>query len=632
MAGKYDGLARIIIQDVGGKGNIESLTHCITRLRFTLKDEGKANTDVLKETDGIVTVIRGGGQYMVVIGNHVPDVFNTVVKVGHLEEVADTKQEEDQPAKKQKPLDAFIGIITAVFSPILGCLTACGIIKGVLALFVALGVLDSASGTYNILYSLSDSLFFYLPLFLGFTAAKKFGIPEFEGVVIGATMLYPSMLSSGTLDISNIFGIPVIMPASGDYASSVVPIICAVAFAAWFEKRYKRFIPDTVKLFALPLITCFVTVCMTFWVIGPVASIASNLIGAGFMAVYRFSPVVLGVLVGGLWQVLVIFGLHWAITPMMINNVQTLGFDTVMVGMFAASFAQTGAVIGMYLKTREKRLKALCVPAIISGMAGVTEPAIYGITLPKKKTFAITCVIAAITGGILTALGAKYYMVPGMGVFGYTAFVNTAASDLSGMFQAIAVSAASLAAGIVVIYLTYKDEAPKDKKTVEGLNEAAGSVENGISPVPEVISAPVTGRVIPLSQVEDEAFSSGLLGQGAAILPEEGRLYAPAAGEVVSFFPTGHALGMRLDSGVELLIHVGMDTVKMNGSGFTPRVSQGDYVKKGDLLLEFDLKAIEAAGFSAVTPILVTNAAGYAGITAVESDYVTSGEAFITFQ
>lgn len=660
MASKYDGVARIIIQNVGGRENIISLTHCVTRLRFKLKDEAKANTDILKETEGIVTVIQSSGQYMVVIGNHVPDVYDAVVARGHLGNVesspytdsaecvadADVPVETGVVKEKQKPLDAFIGMVTGVFSPVLGMLSACAIVKGLIALFVAAGILNGAGGTYNILYALSDSLFYFFPIILGYTAAKKFGISEFEGLIIGATMVYPSLLSGSALDISNIFGIPVVMPASGDYASSVIPVIFAVAFAAWFEKRYKKWIPDTIKMFAVPLITCFVTVCLTFWVIGPVASTASDIVGAAFMAVYNFSPILMGAVVGGFWQILVMFGLHWAITPIMINNVQTIGFDTVMIGMFGASFAQVGAVIAIYLKTKNKRMKSLCVPAIVSGIAGVTEPAIYGITLPKKKPFAITCVIGAITGGILAATGAKYYVVPGMGVFGYPAFVNTVTKEYQGVIWAVLVSAAALIAGVILVYLTYKDEARangrKDTRKKGGTEKKAESESNddetaaallekgGESRKENVIVSPLAGRVIPLNEVEDEAFSSGALGQGAAIIPEDGKLYAPVDGVVAAFFPTGHAVGIMTDDGIELLIHVGMNTVELNGNGFVKKVSQGDRVKKGDLLLEFDLHIIEEAGLSAVTPVLVTNPAGREEVKVTAEVNVKPGENFLT--
>lgn len=470
MASKYDGLARIIIQNVGGKSNILSLTHCVTRLRFKLKDESKAQTDILKDTDGIVTVIQSGGQYMVVIGNHVPQVYDAVCAVGHItpggavnEDGTAIEGGADAPKEKFNPVNAFIGIVTGVFTPWLGVLSACGIVKGFLALFVAVGVLDGAGPTYNILYSLGDCFFYFMPIILAYTAAKKFGLPEFEGMIIGAAMIYPYMLGSSANVHDSLFMIPVTMPSSGDYTSSVIPIICAVAFAAWFEKMYKKFIPDTIKLFALPLITCTVTFCLTLWVIGPIAAGAGDLLGVFFNWLANVNGILLGAVVGGLWQVLVMFGLHWAIVPMMLNNLATQGFDTAMVGMFGTTFAQVGAVAAIWIKTKNKKTKSLCAPAFISAIAGVTEPAIYGITLPKKTPFIITCVVAAVVGGLLMAFGVTSYTSAGMGVFGYTAYINTFTNDISGMITSIILSLVSVAAAFVLTFLTYSDEPAKKK-------------------------------------------------------------------------------------------------------------------------------------------------------------------------
>ena len=470
MASKYDGLARIIIQNVGGKSNIISLTHCVTRLRFKLKDESKAQTDILKDTDGIVTVIQSGGQYMVVIGNHVPQVYDAVCAVGHItpggavnEDGTAIEGGADAPKEKFNPVNAFIGIVTGVFTPWLGVLSACGIVKGFLALFVAVGVLDGAGPTYNILYSLGDCFFYFMPIILAYTAAKKFGLPEFEGMIIGAAMIYPYMLGSSANVHDSLFMIPVTMPSSGDYTSSVISIICAVAFAAWFEKMYKKFIPDTIKLFALPLITCTVTFCLTLWVIGPIAAGAGDLLGVFFNWLANVNGILLGAVVGGLWQVLVMFGLHWAIVPMMLNNLATQGFDTAMVGMFGTTFAQVGAVAAIWIKTKNKKTKSLCAPAFISAIAGVTEPAIYGITLPKKTPFIITCVVAAVVGGLLMAFGVTSYTSAGMGVFGYTAYINTFTNDISGMITSIILSLVSVAAAFVLTFITYSDEPAKKK-------------------------------------------------------------------------------------------------------------------------------------------------------------------------
>ena len=468
MASKYDGLARIIIQNVGGKSNIISLTHCVTRLRFKLKDESKAQTDILKDTDGIVTVIQSGGQYMVVIGNHVPQVYDAVCAVGHItpggavnEDGSAIEGGGDAPKEKFNPVNAFISIVTSIFTPWLGVLAACGIVKGFLALFVAVGILDGAGSTYNILYSLGDCFFYFMPILLAYTASKKFGLPEFEGIIIGAAMIYPYMLGSSANVHDSLFMIPVTMPSSGDYTSSVIPIICAVAFAAWFEKMYKKFIPDTIKLFALPLITCTVTFCLTLWVIGPIAAGAGDLLGVFFNWLANVNGILLGAVVGGLWQILVMFGLHWAIVPMMLNNLATQGFDTAMVGMFGTTFAQVGAVAAIWIKTKNKKTKSLCAPAFISAIAGVTEPAIYGITLPKKTPFYITCVVAAVIGGLLMAFGVTSYTSAGMGVFGYTAYINTITNDISGMITSIVLSLVSVAAAFVLTFITYHDEPAK---------------------------------------------------------------------------------------------------------------------------------------------------------------------------
>ena len=469
MASKYDGLARIIIQNVGGKENITSLTHCVTRLRFRLKDESKANTEILEETDGVIKVLRSGGQYMVVIGNQVADVYDAVCAVGHIQpggavnEDGSTAAESDAPKGKFNPLNAFIGIVTSVFSPFLGVLCACGILKGFLAMFVAFGILSDSSSTYNVLYSLGDSFFYYMPILLGYTAAKKFGLPEMEGMLLGAGMLYPNLLSASTAAHDSLFGIPIIMPASGDYSSSMIPIICAVAFAAWFEKKFKDHIPSTIKSFAVPLITCGVTFCLTLWVIGPITSFAADLLSSFFTWLASVSGLLFGLLVGGLWQVLVMFGLHWALVPMMMNNLTVAGQDAILAAMLGTTFAQTGAVAAIWMKTKNQKLKGLCPPAFISAIAGVTEPAIYGITLPKKKPFVITCVIAAVGGAAMMLTNTVAYRMAGMGVFAWPQFV-TADNNISGMVTAIVISLICTVAAFAVTYVTYSDEPAKSKK------------------------------------------------------------------------------------------------------------------------------------------------------------------------
>ena len=622
MASKYDGLARIIIQNVGGKDNITSITHCITRLRFKLKDESKANTDILKDTEGIVTVIQSGGQYMVVIGNHVPQVFDAVISVGHLESKSALAGGGDEGAEKEKqsPFNAFISIITSVFTPFLGVLCACGILKGLLALLTATSLMSDTGSTYTYLYSLADAAFYFLPAILGVSAAKKFKIPEMEGLLLGLAIIYP-YLTDGAHEMSSLFGIPVSMPPSGNYTSSVIPIIAAVAFAGWFENKIvKKIVPDTIKLFGVPLITLFVTYCLTLFVIGPVSTFLANVLALFFNTINAISPIIMGAVVGFFWQILVMFGLHWSLVPIALSNLSTAGQDIILVAMLGTTFAQTGACIGIYLKTRDKKLKALAPAAVVSGMAGVTEPAIYGITLPKKAPFFRTCAIAGVAGAVLCSLGVKAYQMAGMGIFAYPAYVNSQTKDTSGMIIAIVITLLCLVIGCILELLFYKNESKDSSKSLE-----ASATTNG-----EVLVAPVKGEVKPLTEIADKVFSSEAMGKGVAIVPEEGKVYAPADGTISAFFNTGHAIGLTTANGAQVIIHVGMDTVQLEGKGFEPKVKQGDVVKKGDLLLEFDMDFIKEAGYSVETPIVITNSDAYADIIPTDAKTVVNGNDLIT--
>lgn len=638
MASKYDSLSRIIIQNVGGKDNIINVSHCVTRLRFRLKDESKANTDILKETDGIVTVVKSGGQYMVVIGNHVPDVFDSLVSVGHLESKSlksGSVDDDDSPKEKQGIFNTFVGIITGVFSPFLGVLCACGILKGVMTLLSTLGVVNGAGGTYNILYGIGDTAFYFMPVILGFTAAKKFKLPEMEGMLIGLALVSPYMLNNGTYDISKLFGIPVISPSTGNYTSTVLPVICAVAFAAWFERLYKKYIPDTIKTFTVPLITCTVSICLTLLVIGPVTSQISKYLGMGFEAVNGFSPILMGLLVGFFWQILVMFGLHWALVPIAISNMTLLDSNGLLIGeviltaMLGTTFAQTGACLGIMFKTKDKKLRSLCPPAIISGIAGVTEPAIYGITLPKKAPFFRTCAVAGVAGAVLCMLGVRDYQMAGMGVFSYTMFLNPDNKDVKPMIIGIIVSIICVIVSFILEMIFYKD-GDKNSSKKEAKNNSDINLKTEAAKKTNVsISAPIKGNVVALADVKDEVFSSESMGKGIAIEPEEGKVYAPADGVISTFFPTGHAIGITTDSGAEILIHVGMDTVEMNGDGFEPQKSQGDKVKKGDLLLKFNIDKIKAAGHPVTTPVIITNSDDYADVIPTNALKVNSGDELI---
>lgn len=377
--GKYQALAEQIVKNVGGKENVAGLVHCITRLRFTLRDEGIAKDQVLKDMEGVVTVMKSGGQYQVVIGNHVPEVFEDVM------ELLDLKEGGAAPEEKKKGgiLDRAIDIVSGIFQPILGIMAACGMLKGLNTLLVTLGLYSADCGGYLIINAAGDALFTFLPLFLGYTAAKKFNLKPMLGLAIG----------------------------------TVIPVILAVWFASKCEKLFSKYIPDLVKFFFVPMLTLLVTLPVSVIFLGPVATFGSTLISEFTLAIRSFSPMLAGGIVGLTWQILVIFGMHWGFIPVYINNVMTLGYDNVMMPFFACTFATSAVVLAIFFKTKDKKLKEMAIPNFISGIFGVTEPAIYGILLPLKKPFIISCIVGGIGGAFYGHFNFRKFILGGMGIF-----------------------------------------------------------------------------------------------------------------------------------------------------------------------------------------------------------------------
>jgi len=637
---KYEQLAKDIINNVGGKENVNSVVHCITRLRFKLKDESKANTDVLKNMDGVVTVMKSGGQYQVVIGNHVPDVYKDVVEIGGFH--AESPVDEEEDGKKQNLFNRFIDMISGIFAPTLGVLAATGMIKGFNALFMALGWYTDKAGTYQILNAIGDCLFYFFPIFLGFTAAKKFKGNQFIGMAIGAALVYPTLagltvgkplytLFAGTMFESPVhitfLGIPVILMT---YSSSVIPIVIAAWVGAKLEKWFTKIIPDVVKTFLVPFFTLLVTVPLTFIVIGPIATWAGQLLGQLTLWLISLSPIVAGIFLGALWQIFVIFGLHWGLIPIAINNMVVMHSDPILALIFAASFAQTGAVLGVWLKTKDKKLKSLSIPAFISGIFGVTEPAIYGITLPKKKPFIISCIAAAIGGGLLGAFGSKVYMMGGLGVFGFPSMIDPKAGINMGFWGAIIAVVVAFILGFILTYL-FGGSGKENKIADVSETKYPEQKQADVNVKSEVISSPFTGEAKPLSELKDAAFASGALGKGVAIEPSEGKLYSPVSGTVSALFPTHHAIGITSDQGAEILIHIGMDTVQLEGEYFSAHTTQGAHIEKGQLLIEFDIKGIKSAGYVVTTPVVVTNHEKYK-LVPTEEQNIQVGEGLIELQ
>lgn len=633
---KYKELAAEILTGVGGVDNIRSVIHCATRLRFKLKDKSKANTPELKNNPGIIMVVESAGQYQVVIGNQVGDVYKQLIADNpSLENNNDSEESND----KDNIFSRLIDIISGIFTPFVGVMAASGIFKGLLALFTALKYLNTDSVTYEILFSASDSLFYFLPIILGYTACKKFGGNPFMGMAIGGALIHPLMITAfnasslpGAVE-PHFFGIPVIFI---NYSSSVIPIIFSAWVACLLEKACNKVMPMAVRNFITPFICLVITVPLTFLLIGPAATWLSELLAGFYQLVYGFNSMLAGILMGAVWQVCVIFGLHWGFIPLMFNNFSISGYDTLLPLLIPPVFGQVGATLGILLRTKDVKLKGIAASAFSAGIFGITEPAVYGVTLPNRRAFIFGCIGGALGAGITGFYHTAAYsfgmaniftliqVIPPSGI-NATVIAAIAGTFVSFLFASIAtylfalkwdsskvaspvVNSPEVTSSIATDTVLSTEIAPV--KAVQSTANSSFSSDSGAE-IHELVACPIEGQLIALKEVIDPTFASGLLGKGIAILPEKGRVVSPVNGTVASLFSTHHAIGLESESGAEVLIHVGIDTVKLNGLHFTPHVRVGDVVSQGQLLLEFDIKAIADAGYSLVTPVLITNSDEY---------------------
>ncbi|MFS0795228.1 beta-glucoside-specific PTS transporter subunit IIABC [Microbacterium sp. 1P10AE] len=591
-----------VLAGVGGENNVQSLVHCATRLRFVLKDESKADAAAIRAVPGVITTAQAGGQYQVVIGNDVPDVYAAIqaqTKVGG------DAGAEDGP--KGNLFNRFIKMISAIFTPILWALAGTGLLKAFLAAAVTFGWMDATTSTYTILNALSDALINFLPLALAITAARYFKASEFTSFAIAGALVYPSITAlTGAPDVT-FFGIPVTMVS---YVSSVIPVIIIVWLQSHAERFLLRVLPGAIRRFVTPMIVVLVAVPLVFVVIGPISALIGGGLASGIGWVFQTVPWLGGAIMGGLWQVFVIFGLHWGLVPLFQLEYQTTGMILLIGPVFAAVLAQAAAVAGVFARTRNKNLRSLAAPATLSGfLAGITEPAIYGINLPLKRPFAFGIVGGAL-GGAIIAMG---------GVFS-TAFVVPSGLALPALLGngnmvmlGIGLAVAILVPFLLTLLIGFADPVDDTAATPAAATDT-------------VVLNPVDGSVVALSEVPDAAFADGSLGKGVAVRPTSGAVYAPFDATVVAAFPTGHAIGLRGVDGVELLIHVGLDTVQLGGQHFSLKVSSGQEVKAGDLLLEFDGDAIERAGYDLITPVIVTNGDLYPDVADVASGPLSHGE------
>lgn len=619
----YQKLAEDILNHVGGEENINGLTHCATRLRFNLKDSKIPDMDYLKSLDGVIGVVSGGGQFQVIIGSDVPHVYKEIADTLHLDNEVKTE-------KSDKKLGArFIETISSIFTPILPAITASGMLKAVLSLCIAFKWVDSKSQIYQIINFMADAAFYFLPILLANSAAKKFKTNPYLAMMLAGILLHPSFI--GMVAASKETGEAIkfgFMPIyNATYASSVIPIILAVWMMSYVERFMDKISPKMIKFFTVPLITIMVTGLLTLVVLGPIGYVIGNYIAKGVLAIEQYAGWLLPMLLGAFFPLLVMTGTHYGIIPIGANNIMSLGYDTIVgPGNLASNIAQGGAALAVGLKTRDSNEKQQAISAGVTAVCGITEPALFGVNI-KHKTPLYSAMIGGGIGGLFIGIfGVRRYATGSPGLLTLPVYIGD--DGLSNFMFACIGALIAFVVAFVISYIWFKPESSKDK-VVETPKTTMTHNEAGLTEHTTTVYAPVNGDVIALSDVKDEAFASGAVGKGAAIVPTDGYYVSPIKGEVVMVFGTKHAIGLKSDDGVEVLLHIGIDTVKLEGKHFDMLVEKGARVEVGTPLVNVDIDALKAEGYDITTPIIITNTLDYSDVLSLKSGDVEAGRPII---
>ncbi len=606
----YRKIAGDILNDVGGKENVRDLTHCFTRLRFVLKDSSKANKAKIERTEGVIQVVEAGGQFQVVLGSKVNKVYDEMIKM-----VPVGEEGSDIAVENGSFINTVLQTISKIFTPIVPAIAAAGLIKGLLSAASRLGWVDAEASTYIILNTASNIIFYFMPIFLAYTAAKAIKCNQVIAMVLGGFLCHPVIdaLIQDVENPSSIFGLPVIKKAFTigestkvfSYTESVIPIILAVIVLHYLEKALKKFVPEILQVILVPGISLIVMLPITLVVVGPIGIYIGYAIQWLYTALYSFSPLLGGIVVGGLWGVCVIFGAHRALLPIGLNDVAISGTNTLMCFAGAANFSQAGAALGVMLKSRNNNTKQVAGAATISAfLVGITEPAIYGCNLRLKKPM-ICAVVAGACGGAVMGIG--HAVNTGFANNGILTIMSYYGEGTSlGQFIAylLGISVAFFGAAALTYIVGFEDD-KVEKVETEVITEVPAV--SAVTGTVHTMTSPVLGKFESIKDVNDEVFSSESLGKGFAVLPTEGIVRAPEDCSVSLVFPTKHAVGLLLNNGAEVMIHIGLNTVELQGKYFEQHAKAGDKLKKGDPIVSFDIDAIKKEGYDLITPVIVSN-------------------------
>lgn len=614
----YEVLAKEIIEKVGGASNISAVAHCMTRLRFNLKDDSKVNLETVKAIDGVVGAVNKGGQFQVIIGTHVSKVFDAIQAVGNFDQSS-----SDEPEEKKSVASQILDAIAGTFSPIIPAIAGSGMIKALLAVLTTFNWLSTDSQTYYILNFVSDATFYFLPFLLAFSASKKFKCSPYVAAALAGILLHPNLGALAELgNPVQYFGLPVTLAT---YSSSVIPIILIVWVQSYVEKYAKKYSPNSVEIFLAPMITMLVMSILALVVLGPIGAIAGDYLAQGFTFLDEKASWLVPTIIGALCPLLVMTGMHYSLVPICLAQLATLGYDSFLSpGMMVSNIAQGVAAAVVAFKAKDQNMKSIAASSAITGVMGITEPALYGVNLPLKTPLYSAMIGGGCAGLYAGITGIRAFASSSPGLAALPVFIG--GEGMSNFINAIISVAIAIVVTAVAALVLVKIEVPESKE-----NEIKEAKKDNIQLNKKVIiQSPMIGTVLPLSQVSDEAFASEAMGKGIAIIPEEGKVFSPVDGTIAMVFGTKHAIGLVSESGVEVLIHVGIDTVKLNGQYFNAYVESGQVVKKGDLLLEFDMDAIKEAGFSLETPVIITNTQQYLDIIETEESLIQVNKELLT--
>ena len=610
----YQAIAKEILKDVGGKDNIVDVTHCYTRLRFVLKDTKQANKEALLQTEGVISVVESGGQYQVVLGNKVAHVYNALEPL-----LAQQLTTKTSTKEKNSLGNRILNTVAAIFTPVVPAIAASGMLKGILAIAVMVAnnfyqVDLKPLNTYIILSAASDAIFYFMPVILGYSAAKVFKTNEYIAMVIGATLCYPTIVSLMTEESAvTLFGLHV---TKANYVSTVIPIILAIFILAYVQRFLEKVIPEVLKIIMVPTLSLLLMIPATLLLFGPIGIYLGDGVNWLYYYIMNLSPILLGGFIGGIWCVLVIFGAHRGLVPIGINDVARTGRQNLLAFAGAANFSQAGAAFGVFVRTKNKDLKAVAASATVTALFGITEPAIYGANLRLKKPM-IYAVASGAAGGALMGWGGSYG----------TAFANQGLLTIPVYAEAgtkaficylLGCGIAFFGAFLLTIFLGFNDLPLDESRQEPGLKTETGTVKEK-----QRIQAPVQGQLVSLDQINDEVFASQQMGKTLAIYPTEEQIVSPGNGQVTALYPTHHAIGLKLDNGAEILLHIGINTVELKGRGFETFVKVGERVRLGQKLLSFDKQIIQAAGYDPTVLVIVTNTAEMAVIETTKQTEIT---------